>query len=115
MSEATHRLVEALANSRAKVADPQSRGKKGQLLSEEGIKALAVGCIKRKLCVAAVKAQCSSLLGRLEGIGSAAAAVSKRRFLSAEQERQWARERKAHALAMRNRFSFHSGGFAKLD
>ena len=114
-SEATHRLVDAIATSRAKVAAPQSRGKKGVLLSEEGIKGLAVGFIRRKLGVAAVKAQCSSLLGRLEGIGPSASAAANRRSLAAGQERQWARERKAHSLAIKTGLNVLRRGFAKLQ
>ena len=114
-SEATHRLVEALATSRARVADPQSRGKRGNMLSEEGIKGLAVGFIRRKLSVASVKAQALSLIGRLEGIGPAAITAAGRRTLAAEQERHFARERKAYALATRHGLSFMRKGFAKLD
>ena len=61
--------MEELATSRARIADPQTRGRRGQTLTEEGIKSLAVGYIRRKLGIAAVKAQCHSLLGRLEGLG----------------------------------------------
>ena len=46
-SKATHQLVEELASSRARIADPQTRGRCGQILSEEGIKGLAVGYIRR--------------------------------------------------------------------
>ena len=63
-SQAVHQLVDALASSRARIADPQARGRKGQVLTEEGVKSLAVGYIRRRLGVAAVKAQCHSLLGR---------------------------------------------------
>ena len=44
-SDAVHRLVEAMATSRAQVADPQTRGKRGYVLSPEGVKSLAVGYI----------------------------------------------------------------------
>ena len=107
--------MEALATSRARVADPQSRGKRGNMLSEEGIKGLAVGFIRRKLSVASVKAQALSLIGRLEGIGPAAITAAGRRTLAAEQERHFARERKAYALATRHGLSFMRKGFAKLD
>ena len=53
-SQATHQLVEELASSRAKIAEPQTRGRRGQLLTEEGIKSLAVGYIRRKLGLASV-------------------------------------------------------------
>ena len=42
-SQATHQLVEALATSRVKIGEPQARSRKGTLLTEEGIKGLAVG------------------------------------------------------------------------
>ena len=45
-------LVEEIASSRARVADPQARGRRGQILSEEGIKSLAVGYIPQKLGIA---------------------------------------------------------------
>ena len=50
-SEATHRLVDMLATSRARVADPQARGRRGQTLSEEGVRAIAVGYIRRKISI----------------------------------------------------------------
>ena len=106
-SEAVHNLVEAMATSRAKVADPQTRGKKGYVLSPEGIKSLAVGYIRRKLSVAAVKAQSLSLLGRLEGLGSSTTTAAGRRAKALEQDRVWARERRAHQLATNIGFSFH--------
>ena len=71
--QATHQLVDALATSRAKVAEPQARGRKGKILYEEVVKAMAVGFIRRRLGVAAVRAQCHSFLGRLEGMGPGAA------------------------------------------
>ena len=70
-SEATHKLVDALATSRARVAEPQT-SRRGDRLTEEGVRALAVGYIRRRLSVAAVKAQGFSLLGRVEGLGPGA-------------------------------------------
>ena len=64
-SEATHRLVDILATSRARVAEPQTN-RRGKSLSEEGVKGLAVGFIQRRSGIAAIKAQCHSLLGRVE-------------------------------------------------
>ena len=113
-SEATHHLVELLATSRARVAQPQSR-KKGGDMTEEGIKSLAVGYIRRKLGVAAVKGQCHSLLGRLEGMGPGAVSAAGRRKRAEEQERQWIRERRAHAQSARQGFNIFRHGFAKLD
>ena len=75
VSEATHALVDALATSRARVAEPQT-GKRGKTLTEQGVKAMAVGYIRRRLGVAAVKAQCLSLLGRVEGLGPGAVSAA---------------------------------------
>ena len=114
-SEATHQLVEALATSRAKVAAPQTRGRRGQVLTEEGLKGLAVGYIRRKLSIAAVKAQSHSLLGRLEGLGPGSAAAAGRRSKAMELERLWARERQAHCLSAKQGFNVVRRGFAKIS
>ena len=45
----------------------------------------------------AVKGQAFSLLGRLEGLGTGAAALGRRSF-AAHQEEMWSRQRQAHAL-----------------
>ena len=104
-----------MATSRANVADPQARKKGSKVMSEEGIKSLAVGFIRRRLGVAAVKAQCHSLLGRLEGMGPGAASAANRRRWAAEQERLWSRERRAFALATKQSYNLVRRGFAKLD
>ena len=113
-SEATHQLVEELASSRARIADSQ-RGRRGQILSEEGVKGLAVGYIRRKLSIAAVRAQSHSLLGRLEGLGPGAVAAAGRRSKAMEQERIWARERQAYDLSVKQGFNILRRGFAKVD
>ena len=64
-SEPVHSLVEQFATSRAQLADPQSR-RVGGPSAEEAVKSMAVGYIRRRLSIAAVRAQCLSLLGRLE-------------------------------------------------
>ena len=113
-SQAVHSLVEALAVSRSKVAIPQIRSRRGAVLTEEGIKGIAVGYLRRKLSITAIKAQCLSLLGRLEGLGSGAAAAVGRRARVAEQERLWANERQAQHLANRIGANIHRKGFGKL-
>ena len=80
-----HDLVEALASSRARVAEPQARSRGGNL-SEEAVKALAVGFIRRRLGVAAVKAQSLSLLGRLEVMGPGGTVLAAGRRKAQEQE-----------------------------
>jgi hypothetical protein len=68
--EATHKLVLAMATIRARVAEPQTSSR-GDWLTEEGVRALAVGHIGKTLSVTAVRAQCYSLLGRLESLPAA--------------------------------------------
>ena len=114
-SEATHRLVDMLATSRARVADPQARGRRGQTLSEEGVRAIAVGYIRRKISIASVKAQCHSLLDRLEVLGQGANAAAGRRKRALEQERLWARERRAYNLSAKQGFNILRRGFGKLS
>ena len=108
-------LVEEIASSRARVADPQARGRRGQILSEEGIKSLAVGYIRRKLGIASVRAQCHSLLGRLDGLGPGATAAAGRRRMAEEEERLWANERRAYNLSVKQDFNVHRRGFAKVN
>ena len=114
-SKATHNLVEALATSRSQIGDPQARSKRGNVLTEQGVKSLAVGYIRRKLGIAAVKAQCLSLLGRLDGLGTGAVCAQGRRRRAEDQEALWARERKAHSLSIKQGFNASRRGFAKLD
>ena len=79
------------------------------------MKAMAVGYIRRRLGVAAVRAQCHSLLGRLEGLGPGATTADSRRRRAVEQERLWARERRAYALSAKQGFNILRRGFGKLD
>ena len=52
-SEAVHALIESIASNRASVADPQSRSKKGKKFTENGVKGLAVGFLRRKISITA--------------------------------------------------------------
>ena len=79
------------------------------------MKGLAVGYIRRKLSIAAVRAQSHSLLGRLEGLGPGAVAAAGRRSKAMEQERIWARERQAYDLSVKQGFNILRRGFAKVD
>ena len=78
---------------------------------------IEVGYIRRKLGIAAVKAQCCSLLGRLEGLGPGAvtATAAGRRKGAEQQERLWAKERRAYSLAAKQGFRIQRRGFAKLN
>ena len=113
-SDAVETLVGQLATSRAKVAEPQGR-RKGGRLTQEGVRAQAVGFIRRRLSVAAVRAQTMSLLGRLESLGPGLTTASGRRQAAVDQELLWRRERVAHQLAARQGFGVLRRGFAKLD
>ena len=84
--QAVHSLIEALAVSRSKLVAQQLHLKHGQIHSEEGIKGLAVGYLRRKLSITAIKAQCLSLLGRLESLGHGSITAAGRRARVSEQE-----------------------------
>ena len=77
VSEATHALLAHLATSRVKVAGP-TRGRRGMLRSEEAERAIAMSSLRRRLGVATVRAQCLSLVGRLETLGPGHAAAAGR-------------------------------------
>ena len=80
VSEPWHALLSALATNRVRVAGVQ-RGRKGVLRSEEAERAVAISQLRVRLGVAAVKAQCTRLLGRLEVLGpGTAAAVGRRQY-----------------------------------
>ena len=114
VSEATHALLHHLAASRVRVAAP-TRGMRGLDRSEAAEKAIAISSLRRRLGVATVRAQCHSLLGRLEGLGPGTAAAANRRTWAAEQERAWQREDKAYSLARRQGHIAYRTGFAVLD
>ena len=114
VSEDTHKLVDVLATSRARVAEPLS-SRRGGNLTEEGVKSLAVGHIRRKLGVAAVKAQCITLFGRLDSMGPAAVIATGRRRRALDLKRIWAKERRADAFASKHGYNLLRRGFTKLD
>ena len=115
MSDVTHKLVDTLATSRAKVAEPHS-SRRGGNLTEEGVKSMWLwGYIRRKLGVAAIKAQCITLFGRLDSIGPSAVMAAGRRRRALDQERIWAKERRADAFAAKQGHNLLRRGFTKLD
>ena len=73
-------------------------GRRGQLRSEEAEIAITTAFLRRTFSICAVKGQAFSL-GRLEGLGSGAAAIGRRSF-AARQEEMWSRQRQAHALCV---------------
>ena len=92
-----------------------TRGKRGIERSEEAERAVAISSLRRRLGVATVRAQCFSLLGRLETLGPGTAAASNRRWQAAEEDRRWRREDSAYSLAMRQGRMAYRTGFAKAD
>ena len=112
-SEAVHRLVDALATSRVRVAGPQ-RGRKG-IRSEEGERSVVVGQIRRKLSLAAIKAQCSSLLGRLESLGPGSSAAAGRRREALGLARKWDRELEEYNRSVLQGRNVLRKGFGKVD
>ena len=114
VSEDTHALLHTMAVSRVRVAGP-SVGKRGVMRSETGEMAIVMGYLRRTLSVATIKAQCSSLLGRIEGLGPGAAAAVNRRRQAAELDRQARLEQRAHALSVRQGWAIYRSGFAKTN
>ena len=114
MSEDTHLLVAAMANSRVRVAGP-TRGRRGRMRGEEAERSIAVSAIRRRLGVMAVRCQSSSLLGRLETLGPGGAAAAGRRWHASELQRRWQQEDQANALARRQGFRALRTGFGKDD
>ena len=114
VSEATHRLVAALATSRVRVAGP-TRGRRGLVRTEEAERSVAVASIRRRLGVMTVRCQASSLLGRLETLGPGGAAAVGRRQQAGALERRWKRETRANQLATEHGWRALRSGFAKTD
>ena len=77
-SQPVHQLVDSIATSRVSVAVPQ-RGRMGVERSVAGERAIVVGQVRRKLSIASVRAQCISLHGRLELIGTGLAETAARK------------------------------------
>ena len=75
--------------------------RRGQLRSEEAEIAITTAFLRRTFSTCAVKGQAFSLLGRLEGLGTGAAAALSRRSYAAQQEQMWSRQRQAHALCVK--------------
>ena len=113
VSEPWHALLSALATNRVRVAGVQ-RGRKGVLRSEEAERAVAISHLRVRLGVAAVKAQCTSLLGRLEVLGPGTAAAVGRRQYAAQLNREWGKEQRAAELARRQGWSAYRGGFPMI-
>ena len=74
VSEATHKLLDTIANSKVRVSLPQrAAARRGDSRSEEGEKVILVSYIRRRVSLVAVKGQCLSLL--VPGTAAAAGRV----------------------------------------
>ena len=83
--------------------------------SKESERASAISSLRRRLGVAMVKAQCGSLLGRLETLGPGTAVAANRRRQAAEEKRRWRREDQAFNLTRRQGWNAYRIGFSKLE
>ena len=114
MSEATHQLLAVMATSRVRVTGPMV-GRRGLLRSEAGERAVVISSLRRRLGVATVRAQSSSLLGHLESLGPGSAAARNRRWQASELDRQWRMEDQATALARKTGRNAYRTGFGKKE
>ena len=83
--------------------------------SPEGERSLVIGQICRRLSVAAVKAQCSSLLGRLEVIGPGMTEVAGRRARALDVNFSMERDRAAFLKTIRTPVSHIRRGFGMVQ
>ena len=114
VSDHWHQLLAALATRRVQVTGVQ-RGRRGLLRSEDAERAVAISSLRRWLGVATVKAQCTSMLGRLEVMGPGTGAARGRRRQAATLERHWGLEQRAADLARRQGWRAQRSGYAKED
>ena len=109
-SEGVHRLVDDLAEERAKRL--LSTNKRPKVSCPKGAKGVAVGQIRRALSVVAVKAQARLLLDRLCWVGEGAVeAARRRRFSEWEEERMAKQHRRELAAARGQDFRWKPGFF----
>ena len=81
----------------------------------EGELAGIVGEVRRRLSLAAVKAQADCLLNRMSSIGKGAVAAEKRRQWAMWEEDRWMKGEKAHWVSQKNSKQILRQGFFKLD
>ena len=92
-SEEVHRLVQVLAESRLKFQGLQ-QGRPG---SDQEL-AVLVGQVRRRLSMAAVKAQVDCLLAKLHQVGPGNKQLAKKRTWAIQEDQRMARERGAQWL-----------------
>ena len=114
VSEDTHLLLAAMATSRVRVTGPMV-GRSGRMRSEGGERSIVISGLRRRLGVAAIRAQASSLLGRLETLGPGSGAAANRRWQAAELDRERRKGEQAIALARRTGWFAFRTGFGKKD
>ena len=101
-----------MATHRVRLAGP-SLGRRGRMRMEEGERSMVMGYLRRVLGVATIRAQCLSLLGRVESLGPGTAAATARRKEAAELDRRWRLEQQAYDLSVRQGWSIYRTGFGK--
>ena len=74
-----------------------------------------MGEVRRRLSVAAVKAQANCLLNRMSSIGKGAVAAGKRRQWAIWEEDRWRKKEKAHWVRQKNSKQIPRQRFFKLD
>ena len=111
-SQAVHQLIDTLANSRVSVAGPQ-RAKRGVERSVEAERALAVGHLRRRISVTACRAQCHTLLGRLQVLGPNGLQKMAARTKSVDFHHKMQQDRLAFREMMRAVNWRHQAGFGK--
>ena len=111
-SQAVHQLIDTLANSRVSVAGPQ-RGKRGVERTDEAERAIVVGHLRRRLSVTACRAQCLSLIGRLQIIGPSMQRMMGARARNLDMQHNMQRDREAFREILRASNWRVRRGFAK--
>ena len=74
-----------------------------------------MGEVRRRLSVAAVKAQADCLLNRMSSIGQGAAAAGRRRQWARWEKEKWRQAQLAHRVSQLNSKAVRRQGFLKLD
>ena len=109
-SEGVHQLVQSMAESRLAFLGLQ-RGRPG---SEQEL-GVCVGQIRRRLSMAAVKAQVDCLLGKLHQVGPGNKMMAKRRGWAINEDQRMSRERGAQWLRRVEGVHTIRKGFFKTD
>ena len=111
-SQALHQLIDTLANSHVSVAGPQ-RAKRGVERSVEAERALVIGHLRRRISVTACRAQCHTLLGRLQVLGPNGLQKMAARTKSVDMHHKMQQDRLAFREVLRVSNWRHRAGFGK--